>query len=58
MKKVFVVTTLVSIGKRKFLKKYIVFSDSIPKNMLDLGEGKNEEFIQSKQLLHYEVIIK
>lgn len=56
----FVASTLVSHKgtNRKFVKKYIVISKSIPKNTEDLGAMENEEFLESKQLLGYEVVIK
>lgn len=58
-KKIFEAVTLVThTGTgRKFLKKYIVVSDSIPKNTEDLNAKENEEFLEAKQL-HYEVVVK
>jgi hypothetical protein len=35
---------------RKFVKRYIVISASIPKNVEDLGAKENEEFLEAKQL--------
>lgn len=42
---------------RKFVKRYIVISTSIPKNVEDLGAKENEEFLEAKQL-RCEVVIK
>ena len=43
-------------ASKKFLKRYIVISDSIPKNSEDLNLPENEEFLESKKLNH--VVIK
>ena len=42
---------------RKFVKRYIVISTSIPKNIEDLGAKENEEFLEAKQLV-CEIVIK
>ena len=58
-KKVFEVITLITYKNidKKFLKKYIVISDSIPQNIDGLDAGKHEEFLESRRL-NYEVVIK
>lgn len=43
--------------KRKFVKRYIVISVSIPKNVEDLGAKENEEFLEAKPII-CEVVIK
>jgi hypothetical protein len=55
----FEVTTLVTHNgiNKKFLKKYIVISSSIPSTLKDLNAGKNEEFLESRRLF-CEVVIK
>ena len=59
-KKVFEAITLVTHKgvDKKFIKKYIVISNSIPKNVKDLNAGENEEFLESRYLPNYQVIIK
>ncbi len=46
------------LNGKKFVRKYIVISDSIPKNMKDLNLPDDYgEFLEAQQL-NYEVIIK
>lgn len=42
---------------RKFVKRYVVISTSIPKNTEDLGAKENEEFLEARQM-KCEVVIK
>jgi hypothetical protein len=59
--KAYEVLTLVSYKNidRKFIKKYIVISDVIPTKIEDLEVGReDEEFIESRLLSNYKVVIK
>lgn len=59
-KKAFEVLMLVTHKgvSKKLIKKYLVISGSIPKNKQDLNAGENEEFIESRYLPNYTVVVK